>query len=68
MKWYSWSLLIVGLVISGCTQKNLYNSIQGHHRHQCKMEPPPLDQECLEAPQQSHEDYIREREEILSDK
>lgn len=59
--------LIVGLVLTGCTQKNLYNSIEGHNRHDCKMQPPPLDQECLEAPQKSYEDYQKEREEILSE-
>ena len=57
--------LIVGFSLTGCTQKNLYNSIEGHHRHNCKMLPPPLDQECLEAPKKSHEDYLKEREEVL---
>ena len=65
MEWRSLAFLIVGIVLAGCTQKNLYNSIEGHHRHQCKMQPPPLDQECLEAPRKSHDDYIKEREEIL---
>jgi hypothetical protein len=31
------------------------------------MEPPPLDQECLEALTKSHEDYLKEREEVLRD-
>jgi hypothetical protein len=65
MKWSLLVFLNIGLALTGCTQKNLYNSIEGHHRHQCKMQPPPLDQECLQAPKKSHEDYLKEREEIL---
>jgi hypothetical protein len=57
--------LIAGLLLTGCTSKNLYNSIEGHHRQKCKTQPPPLDQECVEAPQKSYEDYLKEREEIL---
>lgn len=67
MKGYSLVFLFIGLALTGCTQKNLYNSIEGHHRHQCKMLPPPLDQECLEAPRKSYEDYLKEREEVLSE-
>lgn len=67
MKFCSLIFLFFSLVLTGCTQKNLYNSIEGHHRHQCKMLPPPLDQECLEAPKKSYEDYLREREEIIRD-
>jgi hypothetical protein len=67
MEWRFLILLMLGLAITGCTQKNLYHSIQEHHRNQCKMEPPPLDQECLEALTKSHEDYLEEREEVLRD-
>ncbi len=65
MKWGLFVFLNIGLALTGCTQKNLYNSIEGRHRHKCKTLPPPLDQECLEAPQKSYEDYLNEREEIL---
>lgn len=65
MKWSLFVFLIAGLLLTGCTQKNLYNSVEGHHRQKCKTQPPPLDQECLKAPHKSYEDYLKEREEIL---
>jgi len=61
-------MLTCFVILSGCTNKALYNAIQQNRLHACKEELPQNQQACEAAYEKSYEDYERERQKVLKDK
>ena len=49
-------VLLVGLVC-GCSNQQIYEAIQDNRQQECERLPPPQDEECLAAYDESYESY-----------
>ena len=56
-------LLITAFVLSGCSNKAVYDNIQINNRNACAKGPPSQYEECIERTNKSYEEYERERKE-----
>ena len=60
-------VLLVGAVLSGCSNRQLYESIQYDQKLKCQTLPQSQYEECMEKASQSYEDYKRARDEVIDD-
>lgn len=67
MKTYFIAGAIALLALSGCSAEGVYNSRQSSEQTECRKQPPPADQECLQRTKKTYDEYMREREEALKD-
>lgn len=58
-------LLLVLLILTGCSNRSIYENIQANNRMECSKLPPSQYDECVENANKSFDEYEREREEIL---
>ncbi len=49
-------VLLAGLVC-GCSNQQIYETIQKNRQQECQLLPPPQDEECLAAYEESYESY-----------
>ena len=64
--------MFLGLVLlsfSGCSSKELYESIQPKYdENECRKLPPHQYEACIKRDAKSYEEYKKEREEIINKK
>lgn len=53
------------LLLVGCSNKAVYDSIQYNNRNECNKVPPSQYDECIERASKPYEEYKREREEAI---
>lgn len=61
------SLVLICIMLSGCTAKNLYQAAQENRRQNCIHEPPGQYEACLEEYSESYEEYEEKRQSLLKD-
>jgi hypothetical protein len=62
MKWVVTGLL-AGLVLSGCSSRMVYQSVQGWQQQECRKLPDAAErQRCLDSTAGSYDEYQRQRE------
>ncbi len=62
-------LLLILVIISACSAKQLYNAGKINREHHCREYVGPEREQCLkELNNKSYEDYQRERQQVLKDK
>ncbi|MDJ0779206.1 MAG: hypothetical protein QNJ85_15155 [Gammaproteobacteria bacterium] len=49
-------VLLAGLA-HGCSNQQLYEAIQNNRQQECELLPPPQDEECLAAYNESYDSY-----------
>ena len=59
-------LVLVILLLSACSNRAVYETMQSHEREECAKGPAHAYQSCLEATQKPFEEYERERNEAIS--
>ncbi|MDO6764996.1 hypothetical protein [Agarivorans sp. 1_MG-2023] len=63
--------IIIGILLvtlSGCSQQQAYNAMQGNQRQQCDKHTNHQDYlSCMDQADVSFEEYQRQRDELLSD-
>ena len=60
---------LILISFSGCTNKELYESIQPKYdKNECRKLPPHQYEECIKTESKSYEDYQKEREDIINKK
>jgi len=57
-----WFLIVVFL-LTGCSNKAVYDNIQINNRNACVEAPPSQYKECIERTNKSYEKYEQERKE-----
>jgi hypothetical protein len=58
---------VVLISFTGCSSKELYESIQPKHNdNECRKLPPHEYDECIKHETKSYEEYKKEREEIIN--
>jgi hypothetical protein len=60
-------IVLVGLVLAGCSNRAVYDNIMLDQRNRCFNEPPPVYSECIERTSKSYEEYKREQQELLDE-
>ena len=58
-------LLLVSILVAGCSGKAVYDNIQRNNRQECVSVPPAQYEECIERSSKSYEEYERDRSEVL---
>jgi hypothetical protein len=59
-------LILSTLVLTGCTSKQLYNSIQPKYTEaECRELPETQYEECLKKKSMSYEEYEKERQKVI---
>jgi len=66
MKKNTISLMLIAVVISGCSSKQVYDNIQQNAQHECRKLPPSTYQKCMERYSESFEPYTQKREDLLN--
>ena len=59
--------VILLAILSGCSNRAIYENIQHQNRQDCLTLPPSQYDECMEAASKRYDEYKRERDEITSD-
>ena len=55
------TIICVGLVLTACSNKAVYDNIRLHERRECLKEASTSYSECIEQTDKSYEEYERER-------
>lgn len=58
-------LLVLLLVIAGCSNRAVYENLQINQRNKCQQGPQAAYEECMRGVDKSYEEYERERQEHL---
>lgn len=58
-------ILLLGLVMSGCGSRAVYENIQINKRNECVKLPPSAYEECMAGVNKSYDEYKKERRETL---
>lgn len=61
------SVVCVGVLVSGCTYRGAYQEMQREQLRQCVEEQGIPYHECLERTNKSYDEYMRERQEVIKD-
>jgi PBP1b-binding outer membrane lipoprotein LpoB len=61
-----WTVFLV-LIITGCSNKAVYDNIRHSNRQACANVPPPQYEECLDRSGKPYEEYERERKEVVGE-
>jgi len=56
--------VIIFLLVSACSNKQVYDAVQANQRSQCSELPPVEYQECRQKEQVSYEQYQEERKKV----
>ncbi len=60
-------IILLLTTVSGCSNKELYQSMQPKHDvHECRNLPPHQYDECMKHETKSYEEYKKEREEVIN--
>ncbi|MGV2871064.1 hypothetical protein [Colwellia sp. E150_009] len=61
------SLLFLGILLAGCSNKDLYQAGQGYQKSKCINQAQTAEQhnECLNEKRESYEDYEKERQAVV---
>ncbi len=54
-------LLLVCLVLTGCSYQGVYEGVRANQRYECSKLPPSQYDECMQSANKSYEEYERER-------
>ena len=65
MKKNTISLMLIAVVISGCSSKWIYDNIQQNFQSECRKLPPSTYQKCMDRYSESFEPYTQKREDLL---
>ncbi len=65
MKKYALSLILTAIIISSCSNKQVYENIQQNAQRECRKLPTPDYQKCMEHYSENFELYTQKRENIL---
>lgn len=60
-------VLLAAAQLSGCSNRQLYESIQRDQKLQCQTLPESQYEKCMEKASQSYEEYERVRDEVIDD-
>ncbi len=58
-------LILIPLVIAGCSSRGAYEGIQTSNRFECTKLPPSQYDECMKNANKPYDEYERERQEVL---
>lgn len=58
-------LILIPLVIAGCSSRGAYEGIQANNRFECTKLPPSQYDECMKNANKSYDEYERERQKAL---
>lgn len=58
-------LLLVSILVTGCSSKAVYDNMQRNNRQACVSVPPAQYEQCIERSSKSYEEYKRDRAEVL---
>jgi hypothetical protein len=62
-------ITLILIILSGCSSKELYQSIQPKHdESECRKLLPHQYDECINQKAKSYKEYIKEREEVINQK
>lgn len=61
-------VMLLLVVVGGCSNKQIYTAIQQNRQQECRKLPRVQYEACMREFDQSYEDYARDREDALSDK
>ena len=61
MKNIGFLVLLLGFLLTACTNEQLYNNARINEKRQCDKLPEPQYEECMESANISYEDYERAR-------
>lgn len=59
------SLMLIAVVLSGCSSKQVYNNIQQNGQHDCRELPQSTYQKCMDRYSERFESYALKREDLL---
>ena len=59
---------VVVVLLSACSNRAMYDTMQQHQRKECLDEQPAAYQECIERTNKSYKEYERERQQQMKDK
>lgn len=59
--------LLAPLLLVGCSNQSLYNSIQANQQEECRKQPPGQQEQCFARIDTDYEEYERQRQEVLAD-
>lgn len=65
MKWFCCGLL---LILSACSQRQVYDSIQINQRNECELLSGVQREECLKRLNPDYQTYDRQRRDLLKEK
>jgi hypothetical protein len=65
MKMSKMTVCMVALLLTGCSNKAVYDSIQFNNRNECNKVPPSQYEECIERASRPYEEYESEREKAI---
>jgi len=60
-------LSMIALILLGCSNKQIYNSVQENRRMECGKLPQNQYEDCIRDYSTSYEDYERERQASIND-
>ena len=60
-----WLVALVTVGMSACSNRAIYDNLQVYQRQECRDQPMPSQEQCLERARQSYRAYQRERREAL---
>lgn len=65
MKWFCLGLFVL---ISACSQRQVYDSVQTNQRNECELLSGVQREECLKRLNPDYQTYERQRQELLKEK
>lgn len=67
-KVFSGALIITAIFLASCSNRQVYDAIQGGEKLDCQKLPPVQYEECMRDHGQSYEAYERDRKALLEQK
>ena len=62
-------MTVILITFTGCSSKELYQSIQPkHNESECRKLLPHLYEECINQKAKTYKEYIKERQEVINQK
>ena len=58
-------LILIFFIITGCTNRGAYESIQARNKFECSKRPPSQYDECMKNANKTYDEYKRERKEAM---
>ncbi len=56
------------VLVTACSNREIYNTIQTNQKHQCRNLPPAAYDECINTYSESYDEYQKKRKQALEKK